>query len=487
LLVEGLLLAVVAGGAGLLLSELGVKAAVAAIPVEIPYWMSFAMDQRVLLFTLAASLASCLLFALAPAWHTVGKHVLESLKAGTRAGSEGRRRGKLRRVLVAGEVGLALLLMGGTGVMVRTFLNLQHANPGFSPEALWTFSVNLWAPEYRDEARRAQFIDQLLSGIRGLEGVAGVSAISNLPLGGSSWGSGFSIEGRPASAPEERPVGNTRVAAPGYFQTMKIPLLRGRDFDATDGPEGRRVVIIDETFARQYFPNTEPIGRRLKFGDADSPNPWLEIIGIVGEVQHYGFGRAVRPGFYLPHAQLSVSGMTIVFRADSESVQAGLMGAACAQVGRLDHRIVAASPRAMGDIVQRSFWGKRFFSQVFGVFALLALALAAVGVAAVVGHSVSQRTHEFGLRIALGAARGDVIRLVISQGLRPVLAGLGLGLAASWGMLRVLQSELYEVNATDPRLYLALALVMGLVALVAAYLPARRASAVEPMTALRCE
>jgi putative ABC transport system permease protein len=281
------------------------------------------------------------------------------------------------------------------------------------------------------------------------------------------------------------PFGNVRVVTPDYFRTMEIPLLRGRDFDETDQPTSRPVVIIDETFARQYFPNENPIGRRLKL--TFIKDKWWEIVGVAGDVKHYGFfGDEIRQGFYFPFTQLSVSGMTLVLKAEKSGAP-GLLAAAQHEVRRLDREVVVASPRLMEEWISRSYWKIPLIGKLLAAFALLALVLASVGIAAVVSYAVSRRTHEIGVRLALGASKVEVVRLLLKEGFRLTLAGLGIGLLANWGLLRVLESELYGVSAADPRQYLLLVLVLGIVALTACYLPARRAAKVDPLEALRYE
>jgi len=485
LLVESLILAITGGVLGLEFSHWGLGLVLAVIPGEVPYWLDFSLDYRVLLFTLGAVVVSCLLFGLAPTWHASRVDPVENLRSGTPGAGDQPRRLRLRRILVAAEVALAVLLLGGALAMVQTFWNLQRANPGFNPRDVLTFSVTLWQDTFAEPARRIGFFRDLRERLAGLPGVKTTAAIFNLPMKGDYWSQAFYLEDRPEPPPGEMPFGNMRVVTPGYFKTLEIPLLRGRDFDETDQLTSRPVVIIDEAFARHYFPNENPIGRRVKL--TFQKDKWWEIVGVAGDVKHYGFfGEQERLGFYFPFTQLSQSSMTLVLKAE-QSGAPGLLAAAQQAVRQLDREVIVASPSLMKDLIARSYWQIPLIGKLFTTFALLALVLASVGIAAVVSYAVSQRTHEIGVRLALGASKPEVIRLLLKEGFQLALGGMGMGLLASWGLLRVFKSELYGVAATDPRHYLLLALVLGIVALTACYLPARRAAKVDPIVALRCE
>ena len=485
LLTESLLLATMGGVLGLVFSQWGLALALALVPEEIPFWLDFSLDYRVLLFTLGAVSVSCLFFGLAPAWHASRVDPVENLRSGTPGAGDKPRRLRLRRILVAAEVALALLLLGGTLAMVQTFWNLQRANPGFNPRNVLTFHVDLWRDTFAEPARRIGFFRELRERLAGLPGVKSAAGIFNLPMKGDYWSESFYLEHQPELAPSQMPFGNVRVVTPAYFSTMEIPVLRGRDFDQTDQPASRPVVIIDESFARAYFPKENPIGRRLKI--PNRPDTWWEIVGLAGDANHYGFlGGQNRPGFYFPFTQLPVSSMTLVLKAE-KSGALGLLAAAQHEVRQLDREVLVASPCLMKELISRSYWKIPLIGKLLAAFAILALVLASVGIAAVVSYAVSQRTHEIGVRLALGASPPEVMRLLLKEGFQLALGGIGVGLLASWGLLRVFQSELYGVSASDLRHYLLLALVLGIVALTACYVPARRAAKVDPNVALRCE
>ena len=483
-LAESFWLAIAGGGMGLLLSQWGVGLALALVPVEVPFWFDFSLDYRVLLFTLGAAAVSCLLSGLAPAWQVSRADPIENLRSGTPGAGDQPRRSRLRGALVAAQVALALVLLGGTLLMARTFWNLQRADAGFNPRDVLTFSVSLWQKKYAEPAQMISFFQELRQRLAGLPGVRAVAAVFNLPMAGENWSQAFYLEGRPEPPPAEMPSANMRIVTPGYFRTMEIPVLRGRDFDETDQPTSQPVVIIDETFARYHFPNENPIGRRLKLSYLK--DIWWEIVGVTGEIKHDGIGRPTRPGLYFPFTQNRSSSMTLVIKAE-KSGASGLLAAAQHEVRQLDSEVLVASPRLMEDLVLRSFWEKRFFGQLFGAFALLALVLASVGIAGVVSYAVSQRTHEIGVRLALGATQRQVVRLVLKEGFQLAAVGVGIGLLASWGLLRVLRSQLYGISPTNLGVTGLAVFVLSGVALLSCYVPARRAAKVDPMVALRCE
>jgi putative ABC transport system permease protein len=330
------------------------------------------------------------------------------------------------------------------------------------------------------------FYRNLRERLAAVPGVKASAGISHLPLSGRNWGSAYTIEGQEATRSADVQIGNTRVITPGYFRTLEVPLLTGRDFADTDTAGSPGVIIIDATLARRFFANGDPLGQRIKFGGPDSTAPWMTIVGVAGEVKHYGVDQNIRPGYYLPYPQHARASLTMTVRtsvADPASVAAALRRA----VHELDSDLPVTQLRTMPEVVSRSFWEQSLASWLLGLFSAIGIALAAVGIYSVMAYSVAQRTHELGIRMALGAQRADVLKLVVRQGMGAVGLGLLLGLGANFGLLRLLASQLYEVGALDLPTYGGAALLILVVALVACYLPANRATRVDPVVALRCE
>jgi putative ABC transport system permease protein len=485
LLAESLLLAATGAVLGLLLAQWGLALAQTLVPADAPFWLDFSVDYRVLLFTAGVVVASCLLFGLAPAWHASRINPVENLRSGSPAAGDQPRQRRLRGILVASEVALALLLLGGTLVMIQSLWNLQRADAGFNPRGVLTFSVTLWQRQFREAARAIAFFEELQQRLAALPGVKTAAAIFNLPMRGDWWSQTFYLENEPEDLSTQRPAGTMRVVTPGYFRAMEISVLLGRDFNQTDLLTSQPVVIIDESFARRYFPKENPLGRRIKV--SNRPDVWWEIVGVARDANHYGLlSEQTQPGFYFPFTQQPCSSMTLVLKAE-QSGAPGLLTAAQNEVRQLNRDVLVDLPRLMQDVMARSYWQIPLLGKLLAGFAVLALVLAAVGIGAVVSYAVSQRTHEIGVRLALGATKREVVRLVLKDGFRLALVGTGIGLLATWGLVRVFESELYGVSASALPQYLLLALVLGIVALIACYVPARRAAKVDPMTALRHE
>jgi putative ABC transport system permease protein len=486
LLAESLLLSLAAALVGLWLSIWGVDAVVAFVPTEIPFWMQFTVDGRVLAFTLAAALVTGVLFGLAPAWGGAQPDLNETLKENVRSATGSRTRHRLRTALVVAEVALAVVLLSGAGLTITSLLRMQHVNPGFNPEQVTVFDLSLPPQKYPDAKRQATFYGHLRERLAAVPGVKASAGISHLPLSGRHWGSAYTIEGQDATRSGDVQIGNTRVITPGYFRTLEVPLLTGRDFADTDTAGSPGVIIIDATLARRFFANGDPLGQRIKFGGPDSTAPWMTIVGVAGEVKHYGLDQNIRPGYYLPYAQHARASLTMTVRttvANPASVAAALRRA----VHELDSDLPVTQLRTMPEVVSRSFWEQSLASWLLGLFSAIGIALAAVGIYSVMAYSVVQRTHELGIRMALGAQRADVLKLVVRQGMGAVSLGMIVGLAASFGVLRLLASQLYAISPLDLSTYGGAALLILVVALVASYLPANRATRVDPMVALRCE
>ena len=489
LLMESLLLSVAAALVGLWLSLWGVNAVLAVIPVDIPFWMQFTVDGRVLGFTLAVALVTSALFGLAPAWGAAQTDLNETLKENARSATGGRARPRLRRALVVAEVALAVVLLSGAGLMIASFLRVQQVNPGFNPDQVVVFDLSLPPEKYADANRQTAFYRSLREHLAAVPGVKAAAGISDLPLGDSTWANVYTIEGQEATKPSEVPVGTVQVVTPGYFRALEIPLLAGRDFTDADIAGAPLTTIIDATLARRFFPTNDPLGHRIKLGYPDSPGTWITIVGVAGEVKQYGLNQSHRPGFYLSHAAqfpFSFANLTMTLRtavADPGSVATALRH----EVHQLDPDLPVFNLRTMQDVVSRSCWAQRLLSWLFALFSALGITLAAVGIYAVMACNVAQRTHEIGVRMALGARRADVLKLVVRQGMGAVALGMIAGLGANFGVLRLLASQLYEVGPLDLPTYGGAALLILVVALAACYLPARRATRVDPMVALRSE
>jgi predicted permease len=407
----------------------------------------------------------------------------ESLKDGGR-GASGMGRHRMLRSLVVAEVALSLVLLIGAGLMARSFMRLQHTSAGLNPENLLTLRLNLPGEKYDTPGKRHAFYKELLERIGAAPGVEAAGAVSNLPLGGSNWGRSLTVEGFPVLSVGQAPMINHCVITPNYFRAMGIPVLAGRDFSDADARDSMRVTIIDERLAREYWPNESPLGKRVRFGPPESNEPWHTIVGVVGAVKHESLSLTQRKTVYLPHAQVTIDDMTLAVRAaNPENLTPVIRG----QVKAMDPDLPIINVRTMTEVVSRSVWQPRLYAILFGVFAAVALALASIGIYGVMAYSVSERSREMGIRMALGAQPRDVLKLVVAQGMTLTLIGAGVGLGAALALTRLMQTLLFEVSATDPLTFAVLAALLSVVALLACYLPARRATKVDPMVALRCE
>lgn len=483
LLTESVLLAVAGGAIGLVLARWGITALQAAGPRNLPRLDEVTLDWRAFAFTAAISLFTGILFGLAPALTGGRGRLHEALRAGSGTTASGRIL-SLRSAFVALQVALALVLLAGAGLLVRSFVNLQSVDPGFQPHNVLTAGVSLPYAGYTDAAQRVAFFREAVARLQQLPGVKAASAITFLPFSGPAAATGFNVVGRPQPKPGEVPVTEVRIVHPDYFRTMGIPLRRGRIFNMDEYRAGTpRAFVVSETLARKEFPNEDPLGRQLVVSMGDQ-TPGV-IVGVVGDIKYNTLDGEVRPMVYYSHPQLPMSFMTLVVRTEGEP-----MGMANA-VQRVVHQMNPLQPisdvESMDDLIARSVAQPRFQMALLTVFAAAALLLAAVGIYGVMSYSVSQRTAEIGVRMALGADAGDVMGMVLGQGIAVAGVGLAVGLAASLWLTRLLKSLLFEVVPTDAATYVAVAFAMGLVAVLACYLPARRAMRVDPLVALRWE
>ncbi|MGH7571198.1 MAG: ABC transporter permease [Gemmatimonadota bacterium] len=482
LLTESLLLALLGGILGMLFAFWSVEMLQRSIPADLAHfvsgWSELGVDGRVLGFSLAISLFAGVLFGLFPALGAYRRDPIHALREGARGGT-GVGSGRLRRTLVVAEVALALVLLIGAGLMVRSFVGLLRADPGFRTDHLLTLQVSLPPGEYQDD-RTTLLQDQLLERVHGLPGVMSTGLVNYLPMSRSGSRISFTVEGRSAPAPGEDPSAQYRQVTPGYLETMGIPLLRGRGFDGHESADGPGVVLVNETLARLYFPGTNPVGGRVQLWD----QTW-EIVGVVSDVHHWGLAEAPSPEIYLSQSQAPSQAAFLVVRAQGDP--GDLIPAIRRQIAALDPGVAIDQPRSMREVVADFTSPERLMSSLLGIFALIALLIAAIGIYGVMAHMVSQRTHEIGVRMALGAEPGRVRRLVMRQGLALAVIGLAIGLAAAFVLSPFLASMLYGVDAGDPATFLVVALLLAAVSLVAAWLPARRATRVDPLIALRAE
>ena len=485
LLTESLLLGLGGGLLGLLLAWWGAAALIRLIPEDVPRLAEINIDGRVFGFTLLISVVTGVVFGLAPALQASKVELTEAIKEGSRGSGAGGR-GRLRGALVVAEIAIALMLLIGAGLLLQTFRRLQQVDLGFDTHNILTATVELPDARYPKPEQAAAFYQTLLDRVKAMPGVEAVSAVVPQPLSGDMMMISFDIEGR--NIPKgERPVSHFRSISLDYFSVMKIPLLAGRAFTERDDAHGPGVVIVNETFAKRHFPNESPIGKHVKPGIALEGEPiWREIVGVVKDVKHrQSLSRDYEPEYYLPHAQMPINNMNLVVRATNDP--RSLAGAIQHEVQSLDRDIPVYRIKTLEQYLGVAVSQPKFNALLLSLFAGLALLLTAIGLYGVMAYSVVQRAQEIGIRIALGARTGDVLKMVLRQGLKLTALGLLIGLAAAYALTRYMQSLLFGVRAADPLTFAAIALLLIAAALLACWIPARRATKVDPMVALRCE
>jgi putative ABC transport system permease protein len=487
LLTESVVLSVLGGAAGLLLAWWGLDLLLALSPADIPRLDQVRIDTTVLAFTIGVSMLTGILFGMVPAFQASKPDMNESLKEGGR-GATGSRGNRVRSLFVIAEVAICLMLLIGAGLMIRSFLRLQEFNLGFDPDRLATARVQLAGEKYRQAPQRIIFYQQLLERLSATPGVESSGAISTMFLSATPNSTNFAIEGRPPVPSEEQVEVPLDAVTPTYFSAMGIPLISGRFFDERDvgGENANRVGIINNTFAERFFPGEDPLGKRYVYGDPGDDNRWITIVGVVGDMRRTGFDAAVRPETFLPHTQAPATGLTVVARAregDATSLISLIRGAAL----DLDPTQAVYEQKTMEQVLGDMTAKRRFNMILFGIFAAIALILAAVGIYGVISYTVAQRTHEIGVRIALGASGGDVVKLILKQGLLLAAVGVAIGVGAGLLLTRLMESLLYGISATDPLTFVAVSAVLLLIALVSCLIPARRATRTDPMVALRYE
>jgi putative ABC transport system permease protein len=484
LLTESVLLAFIGGAVGLLLALWGVDVLVALSPANLINRADVGLSLPVLGFTFGVSLLTGVVFGLLPALEAARSDPHEALKETGRSNTGSPRSRRMRGAFVVAEVALALVLLVGAGLMMKSFLRLQAVNPGFEAKNLLTMRVLLPRAKYPKEEQQMAFFQQAVARMQALPGVRSAAVVSELPFAGLGSATGFTIVGRPAPPAGNEQVTDVRTSDENYFSTMNIPVRQGRTFTPQEATTVRHVVVINEAMARKYFPDVNPIGQRLVIDMKDTNEP-TEIIGVVGDAKYDTLASEPRAMVYWPQPELVHSGMTIVLRTATAPLS--LAPAAQHEIQALDKDQPVADVRTAESWLAESVARTRFGTLLLNVFAAVALLLATVGIYGVMAYSVTQRTHEIGIRMALGARPFDVFKMVVGQGLLLTLSGVALGLGAAFVLTRLLTNLLYEVSATDPAVFLGLSVLLAFVAFVASYVPARKATRVDPMVALRYE
>ena len=481
LLTESFLMALIGGGMGMLLAIWGVDLLVSFGPENLPRLKEVGIDGNVLAFTLALSLLTGAVFGLAPALQTSRIDLAKAIKEGGSASVGKPGRHWLGSLLVVSEIAVALTLLIGAGLLVRSFVRLQQVKPGFDAAHGVTMEINLAQSKYPKREQRAAFLQQALDRIKAMPSVESAGATHRLPLKGNS-GSGLMIEGRPEPPPGQEISINYRSITPDYFQALGTPLVRGRTFSEQEAWSNGGAIIINQAAARRYWPDEDPLGKRVKVTHGGN---WLTVVGVAGDVHESGLQTEVEPGIYLPYVHFPGPGMTLVIRTESDPLS--IVSGVGAQIRAVDPDQAVSNVNTLDQLVSGAIAQPRFNASLLLLFAAVAMVLAAVGIYGVVAYAVEQRTREIGLRMALGAQTGDVLKLVIGQGMKLTLIGVALGLIAAFALTRLIESLLFEVGATDPVTFAVIALLLASVSLLACYIPARRAAKVDPMVALRYE
>ena len=484
LLTESAMLAAAGGALGLLLAWRGVDLLTRLLPKDFPRLQDINLDLKVLGFTVLVSLVTGIVFGFAPAWQISKADVNESLKENSR-GATGKRN-RLRNLFVVTEVALSLVLLVGAGLLFRTFLHLQSVDAGFDPQQVLTLKLSPSGTGFKEDPQFIAYYKQVEERLRSISGVEAVGSINTMPLSKGPT-LGFRIEGRPPLPPDQWPGANYRNVSPDYFRALGIPVVRGRAFGEHDILSAPLVMLVNQALAEQNFPGEDAVGKRIGLGGADSKGQpiWFEIVGVVANVRSIELQEEPLPEVYTASLQDAFSNMSVVVRASGEP---GALTAAVREAAQdADRGQPVADIRTMENIVSESVTQPRFNLTLLGVFGAIALILSAAGIYGVTSYTVTQRTHELGIRMALGAKAPDVLKLVMRQGMTPAVIGLAIGLSAGIALTRLMKSLLFGVSATDPATFASLALLLLGVALVACYFPARRATKVDPMVALRHE
>jgi putative ABC transport system permease protein len=479
MITESVILALLGGALGTLLAIWGVQALIALSGDNIPATARVKIDLTVLVFTLVTSVLTGLLFGLAPALRSMRLNLSETLKEGGRSGNESAQRNRTRSLLVIFECAVAVMLLVGAGLLIRSLVRLQSTNPGFDSSNVLTIRIDLPNHKYATPESRSNFWEQFQSRVGALPGVESVGLVSELPLSGQPNDMPYTVEGRPADAANQGFDDDFRRVSQDYFRTLRIPFLRGRNFTPQEVRDGAKVLVISQSLATQTFPNEEPLGKRLVMGFR---NEAFEIVGIVGDVRHRSLAQTALPTMYMPALE---SGENIVIRGQNDT--SSIAAAVRREVAAIDPNQPIATVRTMNEWLGLAVAAPRYRTGLFGLFAGLALLLSAVGIYGVMSYSVGQRTHEIGVRMALGARQLDVLKLVVRQGMGLVFVGVGIGLVGALALTRIISSLLFDVGTRDPATFTGVSILLAAVAFIACYFPAWRATKVDPLVALRYE
>ncbi|MBX7185534.1 MAG: ABC transporter permease [Vicinamibacteria bacterium] len=486
LMTESVLLGAIGGAAGLFVASMSMDSLIALQPSGVKRLSEAHVDPAVMAFAAFLSLVTGLLCGVLPGL-AARRAPAQALREGARGLLAGRS-GRVRGGLVVGQMALAMMLLAGAGLLLRSFEKLQQVKPGFDVENALTFRIALPAEAYKDEARRVAFFDRLLESLSALPGARGAAAILGLPLNGAQLNISFEVSNRPKVPPSQQPSMEMRAATPSYFKTMGIPVLRGRGIEPGDVAGARQVVVLSQSAVKKYFPNEDPIGQSITLGwrrPEGQPKAGGEVVGVVADVKTFGLAKDVVPEIYLPYAQLPVGSMDVLVRT---SVPPMSLGPAVEQaVHALDADIPVARLRSLEDVVSRSISQPRFYMLLLGIFASMAVLLAALGIFGVMSYAVAQRAREIGIRMALGARPASVMRMVLGNAATLILSGIALGLAGALVLSRTLSGLLFNLSPTDPTTLGGVAILLTAVALVASFLPARQATRVDPLQTLRSE
>ena len=493
MLTESLLLSIIAGSVALITVVWMKSSLLRLAPASLPRLSEVNFSSGVLLFTFGLSIATGIFFGLVPALQASNISQVANLREGSRGSGSSRTHTRVSRWLVISEIALSLILLVGAGLLLRSFWRLLEVRPGFNPHGLLT--AQIWIPvpnnpatdPYRPPEKRAAFLREAVRRVASIPGVEGVAigGTNSLPMGGGRNGFPFTIEGRPDDA-KYAPVAEFAAVSPNYFDILKTPVISGRVFSDEDQPNSQRVAIIDQTLANRYWPGQDPLGKHISFnGPPAGQNPWVTIVGVVGDMKSDGFEAPLAPHIYLPVFQGPPYASVLFLKTNSNP--GALSDQIRSEVQSIDSNLPLFSVRTMDEVIARSMAQRRFALEILAVFAGVALLLAAIGIYGVMSYAFSRRVHELGIRIALGAQRVDILRMALSEGMRLILFGLIVGVIGATILTRFLRTLLFNVTATDPLVFVSIATLLAAVALLACYIPARRATRVDPLVALREE